>query len=103
MSEMTATRSPRGGMYYEAFEVGKLYRHTLRVTSGNAVAHHGLGSALARQGKSAEATIQFKEALRIDPNYSYAQENLQGLMISSTDAGQLQEGQPLLRSNKLSK
>ena len=32
MSEMTATRSPRGGMYYEQFEVGKLYRHTLRRT-----------------------------------------------------------------------
>ena len=32
MSEMTATRSPRGGMYYEEFEVGKLYRHTLRRT-----------------------------------------------------------------------
>lgn len=32
MSEMTTTRSPRGGMYYEQFEVGKLYRHTLRRT-----------------------------------------------------------------------
>ena len=32
MSEMTTTRSPRGGMYYEEFEVGKLYRHTLRRT-----------------------------------------------------------------------
>ena len=32
MSEMTATRSPRGGMYYEEFQVGKLYRHTLRRT-----------------------------------------------------------------------
>src|SRR5712675_307466 len=32
MGQMTATRSPRGGMYYEAFEVGKLYQHTLRRT-----------------------------------------------------------------------
>src|SRR3954467_9315071 len=32
MSQMTATRSPRGGMYYEDFEVGKLYPHTLRRT-----------------------------------------------------------------------
>src|SRR6201999_4291922 len=32
MGEMTTTRSPRGGMYYEEFEVGKLYRHTLRRT-----------------------------------------------------------------------
>ena len=32
MGEMTTTRSPRGGMYYEDFEVGKLYHHTLRRT-----------------------------------------------------------------------
>ena len=32
MAEMTATRSPRGGMYYEDFEVGRLYSHTLRRT-----------------------------------------------------------------------
>src|SRR3954468_17475219 len=32
MAEMTATRSPRGGMYYEDFEVGRLYPHTLRRT-----------------------------------------------------------------------
>src|SRR5882757_4288280 len=32
MSEMTATRSSRGGMYFEAFEVGKVYEHTLRRT-----------------------------------------------------------------------
>ena len=32
MAEMTATRSPRGGMYYEDFEVGRVYPHTLRRT-----------------------------------------------------------------------
>src|SRR5690349_22557644 len=32
MGEMTATRSPRGGMYYEDFEVGRVYPHTLRRT-----------------------------------------------------------------------
>ena len=32
MAEMTAARSPRGGMYYEDFEVGRLYPHTLRRT-----------------------------------------------------------------------
>ena len=32
MGEITTTRSPRGGMYYEEFAVGKLYRHTLRRT-----------------------------------------------------------------------
>ena len=32
MEQTTIARSPRGGMYYEAFEVGKLYQHTLRRT-----------------------------------------------------------------------
>ena len=32
MQPTTIARSPRGGMYYEAFEVGKLYHHTLRRT-----------------------------------------------------------------------
>ena len=32
MDQTTIVRSPRGGMYYEAFEVGKLYQHTLRRT-----------------------------------------------------------------------
>lgn len=30
--EQTVTRSPRGGMYFEDFVVGKLYEHTLRRT-----------------------------------------------------------------------
>ena len=29
---MTEMRSPRGGMYFEAFEVGKVYEHRLRRT-----------------------------------------------------------------------
>src|SRR4051794_41587139 len=32
MEQTTNVRSPRGGMYYEAFEVAKLYQHTLRRT-----------------------------------------------------------------------
>jgi acyl dehydratase len=32
MERMTTMRSPRGGMYFEAFEVGKVYQHTLRRT-----------------------------------------------------------------------
>jgi acyl dehydratase len=32
MADVTALRSPRGGMYYEDFEVGRLYPHTLRRT-----------------------------------------------------------------------
>ena len=32
MEQMTAMRSPRGGLYFEDFVVGKLYEHTLRRT-----------------------------------------------------------------------
>ena len=32
MEQMTTMRSPRGGMYFEAFEVGEVYEHTLRRT-----------------------------------------------------------------------
>ena len=32
MADLAAKRSPRGGMYFEAFEVGKVYDHTLRRT-----------------------------------------------------------------------
>ena len=32
MADLAAKRSPRGGMYFEEFEVGRLYPHTLRRT-----------------------------------------------------------------------
>src|SRR5881394_2358776 len=32
MEQLTAMRSPRGGLYFEDFVVGKLYEHTLRRT-----------------------------------------------------------------------
>ena len=32
MDQMTTIRSPRGGLYFEDFVVGKLYEHTLRRT-----------------------------------------------------------------------
>jgi tetratricopeptide (TPR) repeat protein len=39
----------------------------LRIKPGDAVAHHGLGIALARQGKYDEAIAHFSEASRINP------------------------------------
>jgi len=53
-----------------------LFQHTIRVTSDNYVAHNNLGIALAHQGKRDEASIHFREALRISPIYTHARYNL---------------------------
>jgi len=45
-----------------------LFRHALRVTEHNFVAHHNLGMALLGQGRFKEATAQFREALALRPN-----------------------------------
>ncbi len=53
-----------------------LFRRTLEVTKSNPIAHINLGVAFQQEGKSAEALIQFREALRADPNYVQAHNNL---------------------------
>jgi protein O-mannosyl-transferase len=44
-----------------------LFRHALEVTSGNYLAHHNLGVALADEGRFAEAIEQYQAALQIEP------------------------------------
>jgi tetratricopeptide (TPR) repeat protein len=58
-----------------------LYRHTLRVTSGNYVIHNNLGVALYSKGDLDAAIQEYREALRISPNYSDAHNNL-GLALA---------------------
>ena len=58
-----------------------LFKHALRVTRNNPVAHHCLGCALARQEKFEEATFQFNEALRIHPRYPEAHCNLGIILV----------------------
>jgi tetratricopeptide (TPR) repeat protein len=53
-----------------------LWSHTLDCTSGNFLAHHTLGSALATQGKSDEAIPHYVAALRINPDYPDTHYNL---------------------------
>jgi protein O-mannosyl-transferase len=65
-----------------------LFRHALAVTSGNALAHHCLGSALYVRGELAEATAEFRAALRLRPAYQDAEV---GLAIALADQGQQAE------------
>jgi tetratricopeptide (TPR) repeat protein len=53
-----------------------LFEHTLAVTEHNSWAHNNLGLALHQGGKSFEARVQFREALKIDPKYALAYYNL---------------------------
>lgn len=50
-----------------------LFRHTLHVTSGNYLAYHNLGVALADQGRFPEAIEQYQAALQIAPNAANVQ------------------------------
>jgi len=53
-----------------------LYRRTLQVTTGNYVIHNNLGNALAKQWDLDGAIREFREAIRIKPNYAAAHYNL---------------------------
>jgi protein O-mannosyl-transferase len=50
-----------------------LFRHALDVTSGNYLAHHNLGVALADEGRFPEAIKQYQAALQIEPNAANVQ------------------------------
>jgi tetratricopeptide (TPR) repeat protein len=50
-----------------------LFRHTLDVTSGNYLAHHNLGVALADESRFPEAIEQYQAALQIAPNAANVQ------------------------------
>jgi tetratricopeptide (TPR) repeat protein len=66
-----------------------LFSHTLAVTRDNSVAHYSLGSALAVQGRVAEAIPQFREAIRIN---SQNVEALNDLGLALVLAGEVAEG-----------
>jgi len=54
----------------------KLFQHTLKVTSNNAIAHNNLGTALAKTGKVDKAISHFSSAIKILPGYCRAIYNL---------------------------
>ena len=50
-----------------------LFRHAVEVTSGNYLAHHNLGVALADEGRFPEAIEQYRAALEIEPDAANVQ------------------------------
>jgi Flp pilus assembly protein TadD len=58
-----------------------LFRHAIDVTSGNYMAHHGLGRALAGEGKTDEAIAHYNRAIAYNPLYDYAYVSLGAILI----------------------
>ena len=65
-----------------------LFRHALKVTRGNWVAHNNLGSALLAMGKTPEAISQWEQALQLNPKCVETYNNLGGALL---DEGKMTE------------
>ena len=65
-----------------------LWGHALAVTSGNFMAHDGLGECLGNRGRLDEAIDQFQKALNIAPGYPEIKTNL---IIALTRKGRTDE------------
>jgi tetratricopeptide (TPR) repeat protein len=57
-----------------------LFTHALAVTADNAIARNGLGFALVKQGRLAEAAPDFADAIRLSPDYVEPHNNLGNLL-----------------------
>src|SRR5438094_2591948 len=65
-----------------------LWKHTIAVSSGNFIAHNGLGHLLLNDGRLDEAIEEFQIALKIDPRFPEAQKNLS---VALTEKGRTDE------------
>ncbi len=58
----------------------EIYRRAISFAPDSYEAYNGLGIALARQGRTAEAAAAFEKAIAIDPKLETARENLRALI-----------------------
>ena len=68
-----------GNLLYEKRDLESANFHYLaaaRIAPRRAIVHNMLGIIFLRQGQTSQAILQFAEALELDPNDSYAAENL---------------------------
>ncbi len=68
-----------------------LWGHTVAVTRGNWKAHNNLGATYFRLGRDDEASGQYKEALRLQPDYAEAYINLGVLLLRSRKLEEAQD------------
>jgi protein O-mannosyl-transferase len=59
----------------------RLFRRMLAVNDANYMAHYNLGNLYSRQDKLTEAMQQYEAALRAEPNYAEAQNNLGTVLL----------------------
>jgi len=57
-----------------------LFRRALAVTQNNSLAHLNLGTALAQQGRSEEALVEFRETLRLTPGRYQLHNNIGNIL-----------------------
>jgi tetratricopeptide (TPR) repeat protein len=63
----------------------KLFRHTLQITKGNAIAHVNLGVALEKQKLREDALGEYRKALELAPGLFQAHNNLANLLADLGD------------------
>ena len=77
-----------------------LFKHTVKVTHNNSIAHCNLAHALDRHGKHDEALIHYSKALQINPKYTEAHNNIGNILARQrNDKGAFYHYQEALRIN----
>jgi tetratricopeptide (TPR) repeat protein len=64
-----------------------LFEHAVRVTADNHVAHAYLGAALLDEGRTEEGVARLSEAVRLQPSFLAASNNLAWVLATSGDDG----------------